>query len=111
MPAKGEENLKSTMDTCSRVLAGLDKVTTEGVSVWKSELEQIAKTLQGLEGKFFFKTNPSIPSSNACRKDAVQLEELQQKGDWSTFAATLPRFRQNVETMVKKAEMPGTVLT
>ncbi len=111
MPTKGEENLKLTVEACQRVALGLDGVTAEGASTWKSALEEVAQKLQGLENKFFLKTNPSIPSTNACKKEIILMEELQQKQDWTAFGEALSRFRQHVDTLVKKAEMPGTILT
>ncbi|RMF94003.1 MAG: hypothetical protein D6736_00805 [Nitrospinota bacterium] len=111
MATRGEENLQTTIATCKRLVSSLEAETVAEAKAWCDALSETITTLEGLQGKFFFKTNPSIPSTNACKKEVGQLENALQQKDWSAFAAGIDRFRQQVEALVKKAEMPGTILT
>jgi len=107
MIAKGMENTNAIIEACQLTLASLDSVDPES----KEVLESIVEIMEGLKINFFLKTNLAIPITNACRKDATELQSLVQKRDLSCFPEVLTRFRGNMEKLLKQAKMEGVIIT
>jgi predicted metal-dependent hydrolase len=107
MIAKGIENANEIIEDCKRALAGLDSAEQE----WKEILQSIITIMEDLKTKFFLKTNLAIPITNACRKDAAELLSLVENHDLSRFPEVLGRFRENMEKLLKQANMDGVIIT
>ena len=107
MIPKGIENADAIIEACRLTLAGLVSAEPE----WKEVLQSVISAIEELKTKFFLKTNLSIPISNACRKDAAELQSLAEKQDLSDFPETLARFRGNIEKLLKQANMEGITIT
>jgi hypothetical protein len=109
---RSQENLEATLASCQRVLSVLDGVSggVDGAAA-KATLAQMMETMAEIKEKFFMKTNPSIPPTVTCRRGAVQLEELADKGDWTGFGAAFAKFQGDVKALVEKAKMEGTTIT
>ena len=107
MIPKGIENADAVIEACKLTLAGLDSADPE----WKEVLQSIIGVIEDLKTKFFLKTNLAIPITNACRKDATELQSLVDKHDLSAFSEVLARFRGNMEKLLKQAKMEGLVIT
>jgi hypothetical protein len=109
---RSQENLEATLAACQRLLSalegaggGLDAAAT------KAALTQMMATMAEVKDKFFMKTNPSIPPTVACKRDATRLEELAGKADWTGFAAAFATFQADVKALAEKAKMEGTTIT
>ncbi len=107
MIPKGIENANAVIEACKLTLAGLDSAAPE----WKEVLQSIIEIMEDLKTKFFLKTNLAIPITNACRKDATELQSLVEKHNLSCFPEVLARFRDNMEKLLKQAKMDGVIIT
>ena len=107
MIPKGIENADAIIEACKVTLAGLGSADPE----WKEVLQSAIAALEELKTVFFLKTNLAIPVTNACRKDAAELQSNVEKKDLSGFAETLARFRGNAEKLLKLANMEGITIT
>ena len=107
MIAKGIENSDIIIEACRLTIAGLDSQEPEGKEVLQSAIE----ILEDMEKRFFLKTNLAIPPTNACKKDAIELQSMVEGGDLSNFAELIERFRGNMEKLLKHAKMDGVIIT
>ena len=107
MIPKGIENANAIIEACKLTLAGLDSTDPE----WKEVLQSIIEIMEDLKTKFFLKTNLAIPITNACRKDASELQSLVENHNLSCFPEVLIRFRGNMEKLLKQAKMDGLIIT
>ena len=107
MIPKGIETANVIIETCQLTLAGLGSADPE----WKEVLRSVIEIMEDLKTKFFLKTNLAIPITNACRKDATELQSLVEKHGLSCFPEVLARFRGNMEKLLKQAKMEGVIIT
>ena len=107
MVPKGIENANAIIEACKLALAGLDSADPE----WKEVLKSVIEILEELKTKFFLKTNLAIPITNACRKDAAELQSLVEKQDLSRVPDVLASFRGDMEKLLKQAKMDGVIIT
>jgi len=107
MIAKGIENVNAIIEVCQLTLAGLESADPE----WKEVLQSVVEIMEDLKTNFFLKTNLAIPITNACLKDATELQSLVEKHDLSCFPEVLARFRGNMEKLLKQAKMEGVIIT
>ena len=107
MIPKGIENANAVIKACKLTLAGLDSPGPE----WKAVLQSVIEIMEDLKTKFFLKTNLAIPITNACLKDATELQSLVEKHDLSCFPEVLARFRGNMEKLLKQAKLDGLIIT
>ncbi len=107
MIAKGIENVNAIIEVCQLTLAGLESADPE----WKEVLQSVVEIMEDLKTNFFLKTNLAIPITNACLKDATELQSLVEKHDLSCFPEVLARFRGNMEKLLKQARMEGVIIT
>jgi hypothetical protein len=107
MIAKGIENADKIIEACKLTIAGLDSKEPEGKEILQSAIE----ILEDMKGKFFLKTNLAIPTTNACKKDILELQSMVEGKDLSRFAELLEKFRGNLEKLLKNANMDGVIIT
>jgi len=107
MIPKGIETTNAIIEACQLTLAGLDSADPE----WKEVLQSVIEIMEDLKTKFFLKTNLAIPITNACLKDATELQSLVENHDLSGFPEALARFRGNMEKLLKQAKMDGLTIT
>jgi hypothetical protein len=107
MIAKGIENADSIIESCRLIIAGVDSQEPEGKEVLQSGID----ILEDMKKKFFLKTNLAIPPTNACKKDAIELQSIVEGGDLSRFPELIDRFRGNMEKLLKHAKMEGVIIT
>jgi hypothetical protein len=107
MIAKGIENVNAIIEVCQLTLAGLESADPE----WKEVLQSVVEIMEDLKTNFFLKTNLAIPITNACLKDATELQSLVEKHDLFCFPEVLARFRGNMEKLLKQAKMEGVIIT
>ena len=108
MVPKGIENADAIIDASRQTLEALDPSANPE---WTECLESVIDIMGDMKNKFFLKTNLAIPVTNACRKDAVELQSLAAKHDMDSFPKAVERFRGNMETLLKRAKMDGVIIT
>ena len=115
---KGQENVDKIIEICRNMIPAIDKLSLDGKVDVEKAWEQIKSITGGLEeisGKFFLKSNPSIPPTAACLKSAAALLEILQtyeQGQDSTNVQTgLDHFMKAFESLAEKASMRSTVIT
>ena len=108
MVPKGIQNADAIIEACKETLSGLGPTAD---SEWREFLESVIGVTEDLKSKFFLKTNLAIPITNACRKDAAELQSLVAEGDLTGFPQVVDRFRNNMETLLKRAKMEGVIIT
>ena len=108
MPPKGVENVEAIIAACKATVEALD---SEGQSEWKAWLNSAIEVLDEMKGKFFLKTNPSIPATNKCRKDAEELQAIAASGDFAGFPLVFERLQENMDTLLKRSSMDGVIIT
>ena len=109
MPS-GTENLNSLIAGCRALAQGLEVESGQGAA-WKAKAQGLLKTLEGMQGKFFFKTIPSVPPTKATLAALAECQGLKEKGQWKDFPTALVNFEKSVADLAYKATMPGTQLT
>jgi len=115
---KGQENVDKIIEICRDMIPTIDKLSFDGKVDVEKALEQLDTITGGLEeisGKFFLKSNPSIPPTTACLKSVGALVEILQtyeEGQDSTNVQTaLDHFIKSFESLAEKASMRSTVIT
>ena len=108
MVPKGIENADAIIETSRQTLAALGSTANPE---WRECLESVISVIEDMKTKFFLKTNLAIPITNTCRKDAAELQSLVAGGDLARFSQVLDRFRNNMETLLKRAKMEGVIIT
>ena len=108
MRPKGIENAEAIISACRQTITALPSSSETG---WIEVLKSVDKAFEELKTKFFLKTNLAIPITNACRRDAKELEDLAGRGDLGSFPQVLERFRTNVTKLLKNAQMDGLIIT
>ena len=115
---KGQENVDKIIETCRDMISTLGGLSFDGNVTVEKATEQITGIIEGLQeisGKFFLKSNPSIPPSTACLKSAGELAGIFQayeEGQDSTKVQTaLENFIKAFESLAQKASMRSTVIT
>lgn len=103
MPS-GAENLSAIIAATRKLASGLD-------AAHKPRVEALLPTLEKLQGKFFFKTLPSVPATNALLKSLADCQALVDKGQSKELPGALERLEKGVADLEYKATMPGTQLT
>ena len=107
MIPKGIENADTIIESCKLTLADLNSADAE----WKEVLQSVIGIIEDMKTKFFLKTNLAMPITNACRKDATELQSFVEKHDLSCFPEVLARLRGNMEKLLKQAKMDGVIIT
>jgi len=107
MIPKGIENTDTIIEACKLTIAGLPEADKENKEILQSAVD----ILGDMKSKFFLKTNLAIPPTNACKKDAVELQTVVEGGDLSRFPELMNRFRSNMEKLLKHAKMDGVIIT
>jgi hypothetical protein len=105
---KGIENAEAVMEACRATLASAGSSQDEEL---RRTLESIVSAIEGLLGVFFLKTNPAIPVTRDCRRDAEELRGRAQAGQAAESKATLERLKTNMEKLLKAAKMEGVIIT
>ena len=114
MRPKGIENVDAIISACRQTITALgssSELSSSAETGWIEVLGSVDKALEELKTKFFLKTNLAIPITNACRRDAKELEDLAGRGELEPFPEVLERFRTNVTKLLKNAQMDGLVIT
>jgi hypothetical protein len=116
--AKGQENIDKTIDICREIIAALSGMPSVELPNIKDSTEQIRLIIEGLReisGKFFLKSNPSIPPTAACLRRAEELMSAlsapEEGNDHAVFLNALEGFKKAFESLDKKASMRSTVIT
>lgn len=107
MIPKGIDNADTIIDACKLTIARLDEAEQENKEVLQSAID----ILGDMKKKFFLKTNLAIPPTNACKKDAIELQSIVEGGDLTNFPELIARFRSNMEKLLKHAKMDGVIIT
>lgn len=107
MIPKGIDNADTIIDACKLTIARLDEAEQENKEVLQSAID----ILGDMKKKFFLKTNLAIPPTNACKKDAIELQSIVEGGDLTNFPELIARFRGNMEKLLKHAKMDGVIIT
>jgi len=108
MIAKGMQNADAIIAAAKKTLADLGK---KAKPEWKKTLEGAAATMEDQKGKFFLKTNFSIPLTNVLLKDLTELSALAAKGDTAKFADVMARFDTDMKKFIDQSKMDGAILT
>ena len=108
MPPKGVENVEAIISSCQKTIGSLGSPEHKE---WKEWIESAIDVLGDMKDKFFLKTNPSIPVTNKCRKDAEELATISTDGSMDQFPAVFERFQADMDTLLKRSSMDGVIIT
>jgi hypothetical protein len=108
MPPKGLQNTDEIIALCNETQSTLGSAIDPG---WKEVLDSVVEILEGMKPKFFLKTNPAVPITNALKKDAVALKETAETGNNGAFPEALEKLRTGMEKLLKAAKMEGIIIT
>ena len=115
---KGQENVDKIIEICRDMIPTIGKRSFDGKVDVEKASEQINSITGGLEeisGKFFLKSNPSIPPTTACLKSAGAISEILQAyeegQDSANVQTALDNFIKAFESLAEKASMRSTVIT
>jgi len=115
---KGQENVDKIIEICRDMIPTIDRLSFDGKIDGGKASEQIKSITGGLaeiSGKFFLKSNPSIPPTTACLKSAGALATILQTykdgQDSANIQTALDNFIKVFESLAEKASMRSTVIT
>jgi len=115
---KGQENVDKMIETCRDMISTFGNMSFDGNVNAEKATEQITGIVEGLQeisGKFFLKSNPSIPPTSACLKSAGALAEIlrayEEGKDSTKVQVALDSFIKAFESLAQKASMRSTVIT
>ena len=108
MPPKGLLNTDEIISLCGETQAVLGNAIEPG---WKEVLDSIVDILESLKPKFFLKTNPAVPITNACKNDAAALKELAVAGNTAAIPDAIDKFKSDMEKLLGLAKMEGIIIT
>jgi len=115
---KGQDNVDKMIDICRDMISTFGSVSFDGNMNVETATEQITAIMEGLQeisGKFFLKSNPSIPPTNACLKSAGAFAEIlkayEEGQDSANLQNGLADFTKAFESLAQKASMRSTVIT
>ncbi len=108
MVPKGVQNLEAALTSCRNII---DSLSPDADPEWNIILSSIVAIGQDLKTKFFLKTSLAIPATNACRKDALELEEIASHADLNRFPEVLGRLQSSAAKRLEGADMGGIVIT
>ncbi len=108
MVPKGVQNLEAALTACRNII---DSLSPDADPEWKDILSSIVAIGQDLKAKFFLKTNLAIPATSACRKNALELEQIASGADLSRLPEVLDRLKSSVKKLLEGADMGGIVIT
>lgn len=118
MIAKGLQNAEEISTLCREIatLIGTEIKPAEinpaeTILDWKEVLESVADVLDNLKSKFFLKTNPAVPITNACKKDATAIKDLVVSKDLTRIPEALDKLKSDMEKLLKGAKMEGIIIT
>ena len=64
-----------------------------------------------MKDRFFLKTNPAIPVTNRCRKDAEQFQAAAASGDTEEFIQSWEQMKKDMDELLKRSSMEGVIIT
>ena len=108
MPPIGVQNTDEIIALCNETQSVLGSAIEPA---WKEVLDSVVQILEGMKSKFFLKTNPAVPITNALKKEAVALKETAEAGNAGAFPEALEKFRTVMEKLLKAAKMEGIIIT
>ena len=108
MIPKGVQNADAIIEACKKTLTDLN---AKAKPEWKETLNDIISVVENPKMKFFLKTTLAIPITNACLKDATELQSITAKGNLSKFPNVLTQLQVNGQKLLKHAKMEGVTLT
>jgi len=108
MPPKGLQNTDEIIAFCNDTQNSLgDAIEAD----WKEVLDSVVGILESMKPKFFLKTNPAVPVTNAIRKDAAALKELTEAGNTQGIPDAVEKLKMSMEKLLKAAKMEGIIIT
>ena len=108
MPPKGIQNTDEIITCCRDTEAILG---SDIEADWKEVLESVVEILEGMKAKFFLKTNPAVPVTNAIKKSAASLKEAAEAGETAAIPSSLEKLRADMEKLLNAAKMEGIIIT
>lgn len=108
MKPKGVENVEAIIAACQKTLEVLGAGGDKAAKDWLSSAIDVVGQMQG---KFFLKTNPAIPVTNRCRKDAEELQAAATAGDKDKFSQVWEQFKKDMDDLLKRSSMEGVIIT
>jgi len=108
MPPKGIMNTDEVIAMCNETQSVLgDAIKPE----WTEVLTSVVEILEGMKSKFFLKTNPAVPITNAIKKAATALKDAAAAGDTGAIPGALDQLRTSMEKLLKAGKMEGIIIT
>lgn len=114
--SKGIEDVNKAIVACQEVLKELDTLPAgEEANQARAQLQEVAVRLEGMQGKFFLKTNLSLRFTTPCAKGAEKLTgEMvtlsQGTGSWSSLLATIQDLAKKAQTLAEKSTAEGDIV-
>ena len=102
------QNADAIIAASKKTLADLGK---KAKPEWKKSLDGVVATMEDQKGKFFLKTNFSIPLTNVLLKDLTELSSLAAKGEIARFPAAISKFDEDMKKFIDQSKMDGAILT
>lgn len=108
MPPKGIANTDEIIAMCNETQTVLGEVIEAD---WKEVLTSVVEILEGMKSKFFLKTNPAVPITNAIKKAATALKDAATAGDIAAIPGALEQLKSSMEKLLKAGKMEGIIIT
>jgi hypothetical protein len=108
MKPRGKENVEAIIEAFQGTLNSLGD---KGQPEWKAWLSSAIEVLGQMQDKFFLKTNPAIPVTNRCRRNAEELQAAAANGDAGKFADAWEQIKKDMDELLKRSAMEGVIIT
>jgi len=108
MKPKGVENVEAIIAAYQKTVEALESDNDKAARDW---LSSAIGVLGQMKDKFFLKTNPAVPVTNRCRKDAEELQAAATGGDKAKFAQAWEQLKKDMDDLLKRSSMEGVIIT
>lgn len=114
--SKGIEDINKAIAACQEVLKGLEGLTEkEEAHQARSQLQEVTTRLEGMQGKFFLKTNLSLRFTTPCAKGAEKLRGemaavAQGAESWDSLLASIQDLAKKAQNLAEKSTAEGDIV-
>lgn len=114
--SKGIEDVNKAIAACKEVLSELENLPAgEEANQARAQLGEVTSRLEGMQGKFFLKTNLSLRFTTPCAKGGEKLKgEMatfsQGADNWGSLLALIQDLAKKAQTLAEKSTAEGDIV-
>lgn len=114
--SKGIEDVNKAIAACQEVLKELENLPAGEEAIQaRGQLQEVTSRLEGMQGKFFLKTNLSLRFTTPCAKGGEKLKAevamfSQGTANWGSLLASIQDLDKKSQTLAEKSTAEGDIV-